>query len=561
MRSRPPSPMPETAKQRARRLREDQRQQCLEKLCQDIKNYRTALQDMPNATPCREKTLFVGRLGYNTTTVTLVKEFGLFGELEDVRIVTDKKGRPRGYAFIQFSSVESLKKALESCKGKVIDGREVVVDAERGRNETGWIPRRLGGGVGGTDRLSKEIIKTLRNRRRRKRRKARARQAKKEKNATGDSGIEEYSENESSDQNQVANNISPRLEVVSLAGNSSQGMIGIPQRTNYLASRAVVQPFESSTNTGAESDVPVYHLWPVSGNLVQGSSSFISQSTERSNAYAACGGNFNQPTIYRTENHPASSLHQPDHQIPSTFGHQSSATLPQNYVGRVILADGARVRQPNQNVLQSHQICNRSFETHQFQQIDSNPASFQGNSNAASTNYHIQPVTVTLPQSYFNLSPQNNLPYQFNPRIPPPVFRNSSMPTQSHQILRTNTLISQPAEQNFNYPPPNSSQSISHLTSVFRENYQAPSVTHQVQQSVPQISSQLYWNYGDERENYQIQQPRSQISYSANEDHNVTLVRNEVPPTNSIHIAENVEFANAPPRSNNLPTFNPYLRY
>lgn len=34
--------------------------------------------------------------------------------------------------------------------GKKIDGRRVIVDVERGRTVTGWLPRRLGGGLGGT---------------------------------------------------------------------------------------------------------------------------------------------------------------------------------------------------------------------------------------------------------------------------------------------------------------------------------------------------------------------------------------------------------------------------
>lgn len=34
--------------------------------------------------------------------------------------------------------------------GKKIDGRRVIVDVERGRTVSGWLPRRLGGGLGGT---------------------------------------------------------------------------------------------------------------------------------------------------------------------------------------------------------------------------------------------------------------------------------------------------------------------------------------------------------------------------------------------------------------------------
>merc|ERR1719458_2467200 len=42
--------------------------------------------------------------------------------------------------------------AYKHADGKKIDGRRVLVDVERGRTVKGWLPRRLGGGLGGTRR-------------------------------------------------------------------------------------------------------------------------------------------------------------------------------------------------------------------------------------------------------------------------------------------------------------------------------------------------------------------------------------------------------------------------
>lgn len=59
------------------------------------------------------KTLFVCRLPYDCSTKDLEKEFGRFGPIERVRIVTDRsekaKGKPRGYAFVLFEREKDMK--------------------------------------------------------------------------------------------------------------------------------------------------------------------------------------------------------------------------------------------------------------------------------------------------------------------------------------------------------------------------------------------------------------------------------------------------------------------
>merc|ERR1712014_469056 len=62
--------------------------------------------------------------------------------------IYDQKGKPRGYAFVEFEHERDLKNAYKQGDGKKIDGRRVMVDVERGRTVEGWLPRRLGGGRG-----------------------------------------------------------------------------------------------------------------------------------------------------------------------------------------------------------------------------------------------------------------------------------------------------------------------------------------------------------------------------------------------------------------------------
>ncbi|OLY80915.1 U1 small nuclear ribonucleoprotein 70 kDa [Smittium mucronatum] len=56
----------------------------------------------------------------------------------------------RGYAFIEYEHERDLRRAYREADGVRIMGRRVVVDVERGRTVKGWLPRRLGGGLGGT---------------------------------------------------------------------------------------------------------------------------------------------------------------------------------------------------------------------------------------------------------------------------------------------------------------------------------------------------------------------------------------------------------------------------
>lgn len=95
-----------------------------------------------------KKTLFVGRLSYETTEKKLLKTFEAYGAVRDIRLVADTEGKPRGYAFIEFKTAEGLTGAYRNSKDKLIDGRRIVVDIERARTITAWLPRRLGGGEG-----------------------------------------------------------------------------------------------------------------------------------------------------------------------------------------------------------------------------------------------------------------------------------------------------------------------------------------------------------------------------------------------------------------------------
>jgi len=46
--------------------------------------------------------VFVGRLNYKTTEAKLKECFEAYGRIKRMRIVTNKEGKSRGYAFIEY---------------------------------------------------------------------------------------------------------------------------------------------------------------------------------------------------------------------------------------------------------------------------------------------------------------------------------------------------------------------------------------------------------------------------------------------------------------------------
>ena len=101
----------------------------------------------------------MGRLPYTVTEEELRKEFQRYGPLKSIQIVHDTQGKPRGYAFIEFERERDMKTAYTKADGIRLPGHSmrIVVDVERGRTVKGWLPRRLGGGLGRTRVGGKEV--------------------------------------------------------------------------------------------------------------------------------------------------------------------------------------------------------------------------------------------------------------------------------------------------------------------------------------------------------------------------------------------------------------------
>ena len=93
------------------------------------------------------KKIFVGGLSWGSDEETLREAFGRFGEMDDVRVITDREtGRSRGFGFITFSDDANAAKAVSEMDGSNLDGRTIRVnEAEERRPRSGGDRRRTPG--------------------------------------------------------------------------------------------------------------------------------------------------------------------------------------------------------------------------------------------------------------------------------------------------------------------------------------------------------------------------------------------------------------------------------
>jgi RNA recognition motif-containing protein len=91
--------------------------------------------------------LYVGNLPFSTGDDQLRSIFESHGEVTSATVVMDRDtGRSRGFGFVEMSNDEEARAAIEATNGQSIDGRAIVVNEAKPRENRG------GGGFGGGGR-------------------------------------------------------------------------------------------------------------------------------------------------------------------------------------------------------------------------------------------------------------------------------------------------------------------------------------------------------------------------------------------------------------------------
>jgi cold-inducible RNA-binding protein len=88
--------------------------------------------------------LYVGNLSFRVTSEDLQEYFGAAGAVESANVVFDREtGRSRGFGFVEMADEDSANNAIAQFNGQEYDGRNIVVNEARPREDRG------GGGRGG----------------------------------------------------------------------------------------------------------------------------------------------------------------------------------------------------------------------------------------------------------------------------------------------------------------------------------------------------------------------------------------------------------------------------
>ena len=91
-----------------------------------------------------EKRLYVGNLPFDTTEDDLHQLFSAHGQIVSAKLITDMEtGRSRGFGFVEMSTEDEAKAAIEKMNKSKVGDRELTVNEARPR------PEKSGSGRGG----------------------------------------------------------------------------------------------------------------------------------------------------------------------------------------------------------------------------------------------------------------------------------------------------------------------------------------------------------------------------------------------------------------------------
>jgi RNA recognition motif-containing protein len=96
--------------------------------------------------------LYVGNLSYNIRDEDLQQAFAQYGGVSSAKVMMDRDtGRSKGFGFVEMSSDAEAQAAINGMNGQALDGRAIVVNEARPREERpgGFGGGRPGGGGGG----------------------------------------------------------------------------------------------------------------------------------------------------------------------------------------------------------------------------------------------------------------------------------------------------------------------------------------------------------------------------------------------------------------------------
>ena len=91
--------------------------------------------------------LYVGNLAYSVRDESLHQSFSQYGTVTSAKVMMDRDtGRSKGFGFVEMGSDAEAQAAINGMNGQALEGRAIVVNEARPREER---PGGFGGGGGG----------------------------------------------------------------------------------------------------------------------------------------------------------------------------------------------------------------------------------------------------------------------------------------------------------------------------------------------------------------------------------------------------------------------------
>jgi RNA recognition motif-containing protein len=94
-----------------------------------------------------ESKLYVGNLSYNVTEEQLRELFSQAGAIKEVALIMDRDTRrPKGFGFVEMTTQVEAQKAIEMFNEHELDGRRIMVNLARPKEDRGGSRGGYGGG-------------------------------------------------------------------------------------------------------------------------------------------------------------------------------------------------------------------------------------------------------------------------------------------------------------------------------------------------------------------------------------------------------------------------------
>ena len=91
--------------------------------------------------------LYVGNLAYSVRDDSLLQAFAQFGNVQSAKVMMDRDtGRSKGFGFVEMGTDAEAQAAVNGMNGQPLEGRAIVVNEARPREQR---PGGFGGGAGG----------------------------------------------------------------------------------------------------------------------------------------------------------------------------------------------------------------------------------------------------------------------------------------------------------------------------------------------------------------------------------------------------------------------------